>query len=98
MTDKISLKKDWDYHPKLECQNGHHVTRNDEHSILVDFMSRRDEGSLLVAGHRGVGKTSSVITAINDVVRTTKLLLPVFIKATSINLDKEDPNKYCFRL
>ena len=94
MIDKISLKPDWDYQPKLGNSKGHHITREDEHRILTDFLTRRDEGSLLVCGHRGVGKTSSIIAAINDATinDTTKdkPLIAVLMKATSINFKKDD--------
>ncbi len=94
MIDKISLKPDWDYQPKLGNSRGHHITREDEHRILTDFLTRRDEGSLLVCGHRGVGKTSSIIAAINDATinDTTKdkPLIAVLMKATSINFKKDD--------
>ena len=36
-------------------------------------------------GNRGVGKTSSIITAVNDAKNSRKKLIPVLIKATSIH-------------
>ena len=97
MIDKISLKQDWDYQPKLGNSKGHHITREDEHRILTDFLTRRDEGSLLVCGHRGVGKTSSIIAAINDATindaTKDKQLIAVLMKATSINFKKDDVKK-----
>jgi len=86
--DRISLASNWDHQPKIgEPDRSRHIEREDEHHVLTDFMIRRDEGSLLVCGHRGVGKTSSVIAAINDARQADKKLVPVLIKATSINLD-----------
>ena len=66
MLDTIELKKDWDYQIKLSGAKGHHIARSKEHRILVDFLKRRDEGAMLLCGHRGTGKTSSVISAILD--------------------------------
>ena len=61
---------------------------------MTDFLTRRDEGSLLVCGHRGVGKTSSIIAAINDATindaTKDKPLIAVLIKATSINFKKDE--------
>ena len=93
MARRIILKRDWDYQPKLGHTESNHITRKKEHSILVDFMARRDEGSLLVCGHRGVGKTSSVITAINDTKKQARNIIPILIKATSIDLDQKDGKK-----
>ena len=97
MIDKISLKQNWDYQPKLGNSKGHHITREDEHRILTDFLTRRDEGSLLVCGHRGVGKTSSIIAAINaatiNAATKDKPLIAVLMKATSINFKKDDMKK-----
>ena len=87
---EIKLEPDWDYQPKLNQKNGHHVTRDDEHAVLMDFFTRRDEGSMLVYGNRGVGKTSSIIAAINEAKRNKKSLIPVVIKATTLDFA---PNK-----
>ena len=82
--ESITLVDDWDYQPKLGKEIGHHTTRKREHSVLVDFLTRRNEGALLVCGHRGVGKTSSVIAAINEASKDRDELIPILIKATSI--------------
>lgn len=88
---EIKLKKDWDFQPKLKKQKGHHTTRGKEHLVLIDFLTRRNEGSILVCGNRGVGKTSSVITAVNDVIgkQQKNQLIPILIKATSIDFKYE---------
>ena len=87
--DKITLKRDWDYQPKLGDSRGYHIVRAEEHRALVDFLTRRDEGSMLVCGNRGVGKTSSIITAVNDAKNSRKKLIPVLIKATSIHFTEK---------
>lgn len=57
---------------------------------VADFVERRDEGSLLVVGRRGSGKTSLVISAVNDAVRRSpgsRTIVPVLVRATSIDPD-----------
>ncbi|MCV0392099.1 MAG: hypothetical protein K5790_02265 [Nitrosopumilus sp.] len=86
---KTILKNHWDYQPKIGSELGHHVTRQSEHQILLDFISRRSEGSMLISGHRGAGKTSSVFKAVNESVTMNPKIKPILIKATSINLEEE---------
>ena len=85
---KIRLRRDWDSQPKLGDRRGHHVTREGEHAALVDFLSRRDEGSMFVCGSRGVGKTSSVIAAVNEASGKQgdgRPVIPVLINATAVD-------------
>ena len=92
MLDTVELKKDWDYQIKLKGTKGHHITRSKEHRILVDFLKRRDEGAMLLCGHRGTGKTSSVISAILDAKECDELLIPILIKSTASNFKHGNPN------
>lgn len=81
----LFLVEDWDHQPKIgDSKIGHHILRIKEHSILMDFLTRRNEGSFLLCGHRGTGKTSSLFSAINEAQTKRKTLLPILIKATSI--------------
>ena len=89
MDEKIILKPDWDYQPKIKKDSGHHIIRESEHRILIDFISRRNEGSMLVCGQRGAGKTSSVFKATYEATTKNKKIKPVLIKATSIDLEEE---------
>lgn len=89
MENHIVLVDDWDVQSKIGKPDGHHVTREREHSILLDFFLRRSGGSLLVCGARGVGKTSSIFAAINEAKDTRSELKPVVIKATSIHFKKQ---------
>ena len=60
----IPLKKDWDLQPHLDRKQGHHVVREKQEKQLVDFFARRKEGSLLISGKRGVGKSSIIFATI----------------------------------
>lgn len=83
----VTLRQDWDYQPRLGRARGHHASRREEQEAIVDFVARRDEGSLLVVGRRGSGKTSLVVAAVNEAARGMppgKTLVPVPVKATSM--------------
>ena len=83
----VTLRQDWDYQPRLGRTKGHHASRRREQDAVVDFVARRDEGSLLVVGRRGSSKTSLVIAAVNRAARNMppgKTLVPVPVKATSM--------------
>ena len=82
MTYYIPLKPTWDRQIKIGRDADNHVKRKREHDKLVDFISRREEGSLLVCGNRGVGKTSTVVRAINDVDHKKNKIIVVNIDST----------------
>lgn len=93
----VTLKQDWDYQPRLGDPRGHHASRHEELAAVADFVERRDEGSLLVVGRRGSGKTSLVFTAVNRAAGLRpqgKTILPVLVRATSIEsggqIDKKE--------
>lgn len=90
-TKTIPLRADWDRQPRLGDRRGHHVARAGVDGALADFVERRSEGALLVVGHRGSGKTSSVIAAANRAAGRAgpgRTVVPIMITATS--LDKAD--------
>lgn len=90
MPPTLAISGDWDYQPRLGHTRGHHVSRSGELGAAADFVERRDEGSLLVVGRRGSGKTSLVVAAVNEAVRRSpggRTLVPVLVRATSINPD-----------
>ena len=89
----IKLSKDWDYQPKLHNKLGHHVIRQNEQKILQEFMIRRKEGALLILGQRGIGKTSAIITAINESLKFDKSIIPIILKAPTITITKDDDGK-----
>ena len=91
--DEITLKNDWDYQLKLNSKKGYHITRKEEHSVLVDFLRRRNEGAMLLCGHRGVGKTSSIVAAIREIQKENQKFIPILIKATTLNFNQNNnPN------
>ena len=84
----IPLKADWDCQPRLGDGRGHHAARAGVDAALADFIERRAEGALLVVGHRGSGKTSSVIAAANRSAGREargRAVVPIMIKATSMD-------------
>ena len=86
----VTLKQDWDYQPRLGDPRGHHASRLEELAAVADFVERRDEGSLLVVGRRGSGKTSLVFAAVNQAADRKpqgKTIVPVLVRATSIESD-----------
>lgn len=100
---KITLADDWDYPPnpfpdKKEKQ-GHFVGRKAEVSLLANDLIRKDSGSILISGMRGVGKTSLVYAALNEVKRLERnggrTLLPVILNASQLqhHLKNEESEK-----
>ena len=89
----ITLVDDWDHQPKIDYKYGHHVIRQNEQKILKEFMIRRKEGSLLILGQRGIGKTSAIITAINESKKYDQSIIPIIIKAPTITISNEDDGK-----
>ena len=89
----ITLVDDWDHQPKIDYEYGHHVIRQNEQKILKEFMIRRKEGSLLILGQRGIGKTSAIITAINESKKYDQSIIPIIIKAPTITISNKDDGK-----
>lgn len=80
----VYLKPDWDYQPKINLSKGHHVTRIQESTKLIDFIQRSNEGALLLCGERGAGKTSLLYSCINHVNKPQEII-PVLLNAATIN-------------
>jgi hypothetical protein len=78
-------------------KKGHFVGRSEEVSLLANDLVRKDSGSILVSGTRGVGKTSLVYAALNKVegmkVSDGRTLLPVILNASQLqqHLTETDP-------
>jgi len=87
---------DWDRQPRLGDGRGHHVARTGVDKALADFIERRSEGALLVVGHRGSGKTSSVVAAANRAAGRPghgKTVVPIMITATSMDKTSGEDHK-----
>ena len=78
------LKPDWDYQPRINSPKGHHVTRTQESTKLIDFIQRSNEGALLLCGERGAGKTSLLYSCINHINKPQEII-PVLLNAALIN-------------
>jgi hypothetical protein len=66
--DIVFIKSHWDYSPHIDEPNRDHchIIRMKEQNLLLDFLNRKLEGALLISGRRGVGKTSTVFSTINE--------------------------------
>ena len=98
--ETIPLRADWDIQPRLGDGRGHHVARAGVDRALADFIERRAEGSLLVVGHRGSGKTSSVVAAANRAAGRpgrSKTVVPIMITATSMDKTGGEDHKTLLR-
>ena len=98
--ETIPLRADWDIQPRLGDGRGHHVARTGVDRALADFIERRAEGALLVVGHRGSGKTSSVVAAANRAARRkgyNKTVVPIMITATSMDKTGGEDHKTLLR-
>lgn len=92
MNEKISLtlKKDWDYPPHPKKEQGHFVGRKAEIDRLVNNLLRKNSGSILVSGDRGVGKTSLVYKAIQDVRKEKTKTISVILNASQLEVTSKD--------
>src|SRR3989338_8069878 len=88
----IILKKDWDVDisapliGKTVAVEGHFVGRKTETDLLSNEILRRNSGSILVSGHRGVGKTSLVYKAIWNArdKDKDKKIIPILLNASQL--------------
>lgn len=85
---KIYLKSDWDYPPSYEKdrQLGHFAGREKEKSELVDEFLRKDSGTILVSGARGVGKTALLFKAVQEATLKDGRIVPIVINASQLDL------------
>ena len=94
---KLVLKKDWDIplHPPLETARpkGFFVGRENEVRLLTNELTRKDSGSILVTGYRGVGKTSLVYKAVANVRAADENVIVVLISASQLQAEGETAAK-----
>lgn len=84
----ILLAANWDYRPELGTDPTNYVRRAKESGHVTDFIRRQSKGALLLGGKRGVGKTSLIIDAINEVSSSEQgvNLIPILIDASFMNI------------
>ena len=86
---KFFLKDDWDQNinaPTSDNETGHFYGRQKELNLFVSELSRRKNGSILVSGHRGVGKTSFVYKALWNLKKQTDNVIPVLLNASQLGV------------
>jgi Cdc6-like AAA superfamily ATPase len=94
---RLLLKEDWDVpiSPPGQDLAGHFNGRRTDVNRLENELKRRSQGSVLICGHRGVGKTSTIYKAIRDAESSCKknniTILSVLINAPQA-IDEEKIN------
>ncbi len=90
---ELTLKEDWDYPPNPDTPQGHFIGRVDEYDRLINDILRKNSGSILLSGSRGVGKTSLVYKVLQEVKPLVKngnrTLLPVILNASQLKVDSD---------
>ena len=86
---KIELKNDWDtpLSPPHMPKAGRFCGRLAEVEAVKNFISRRDSASILLIGHRGVGKTTllrHILRELQEDENCSKVILPVFINGPQL--------------
>jgi len=101
MDKRLYLKRNWDnvlsWYKDIDLGNPETKIvfggRNKEQEKINDFLLRRNQGSLLVSGDRGSGKTSLVIKTIFD-PESKKNILPVCINAVRLEALKQERDSF----
>jgi KAP family P-loop domain len=101
----LKLRNDWDYVPRFDIDIGSFIERKAVQDSIVDFLHRRMEGTLLISGRRGIGKTSTIFLAIRQLNKILKVervsLLPVLVDACSFigyhPIDEESKSNLDFK-
>lgn len=92
---KIKLRSDWNnpinppYTNEL-VKNGIFVGRQKEVDILKNDIMSISQGSILISGHRGVGKTSFVYHVLHQIKKSNANTLFVYLNAGQFEIDSED--------
>lgn len=90
---KILLKNDWDVNinsPTNAEKRGHFVGREKEIELLVNEISNKPSGSILISGHRGVGKTALVYSALWEAKAKNSNIIPVIINASQLETGEDN--------
>jgi hypothetical protein len=87
----LTLKSDWDYPPHFTKEQGHFVGRRRELGKLLDSLLRKDSGSILVSGNRGVGKTAVVFKAVQQLRKLKPETIAVVLNISQLDVDTGQP-------
>ncbi len=94
---KIILKKDWDLSPKISpidgTFEGYFAGRKQELDLLTNEILHKKRGSILVSGHRGVGKTSLVYKVLSEVQKRDKDVIVVLMNAAQLEAEGESEER-----
>lgn len=87
----VFLKRNWAKRINLNDNEGFFCGRTDDLTNLESFLLNNDNGSVLLSGLRGVGKTSFIYKVLNNLKANLKqkILVPVFIDANRINISDD---------
>lgn len=90
---KILLKLNWDIpvQPPDNQEIGLFIGREREISFLTNEILRKNQGAILVSGHRGVGKTSLVFKSLRSI--KSQKILPVIINASHLEPEDNNPDE-----
>jgi len=84
----LKLKKDWDIPVQPPINDGktvgHFAGRKKEVELLVNELVHKNQGSILVSGHRGVGKTSTIYKSLSEVKKKDKKTLVILLNAAQL--------------
>jgi len=93
---EIKLKKNWDIPIRFPYTKskikGLFIGRKKELSFLINELKRRETGSILVCGHRGVGKTSFVYKAIWELKKKDNTIIPILLNAAQLEAESIKDN------
>jgi len=95
---KLTLKPDWDSFPSYNKKKGHFVGRQDTKDKLINDFLRKSNGSILVSGARGVGKTALVYQALQEAtekqeVNNNNKIIPIILNAAQLDPDNKELKK-----
>lgn len=93
---EITLKNNWDIPIRFPYSKskikGLFIGRKKELSFLINELKRRETGSILVCGHRGVGKTSFVYKAIWELKKKDSTIIPILLNAAQLEAESIKDN------
>lgn len=98
---KLILKDDWDvmiHPPKYDKdERGHFAGRLRESEFLTNEILRKQSGSILISGYRGVGKTSLIYKVLRDIKKKFKkkkseYFLTILMNAAQLEIDSKEKN------